>query len=131
MSTEKINGKEFAAKLDSCENLQDVQSVLAKTMDDKTLLDRTNNLSDNDLVVSLKASRADFYARKGGLTRHQECVEMAANKWRDLKMNQDREKGVSEAEVKGKKYIPDFKREVQTAIQIRAHQRNKMLQAVH
>lgn len=130
MSTEKINGKEFALALDNCEKIQDVQNLLAKTMDDKTLLDRTNNLSDNDLVVSLKASRADFYARKGGLTRHQECVEMAAAKWRDLKIKKDKEKGVPEAEIKDKKYISDFKKEVDTAIQIRKYQRENALQTV-
>lgn len=98
---EKINGKEFVAALDGCLVTKDIFDLLDKTMDKSTLKNRLLNVRDNDLVVALNAQVARFNAGQGLRTSHQDCVNMAADKYQQINKN----KGVKYFKAELNKYI--------------------------
>ncbi len=84
---EKINGEEFVVALDKCRSTKDIFELLDKTMDRDTIKDRLKNVRDYDLVVNLNAQVARFNVKANKRTSHQDCVNMAADKYLQLNKN--------------------------------------------
>ena len=70
-------------------------------MDKDTLKNRLQNVRDNDLVVALNAQVAKFNAGQGLRTSHQDCVNMAADKYQQINKN----KGVKFFKAEMNKFI--------------------------
>lgn len=80
----ELNGKKFVSDLDECRSSQEIFELLDKTMDKETLKNRLHNVKDNDLVVALNAQVAKFNAGQGLRTSHQDCVNMAADRYQQI-----------------------------------------------
>lgn len=92
MNTEvkKLDGKAFIADLNKCETIKELFTLLDKTMDRATLKDRMSNIDklnekNVDLILAFHAANAKA---KGGLKgvkiSHQDCVNMAACRYKEL-----------------------------------------------
>lgn len=79
-----INGKGFIAALDMCSSDKEIFELLNKYMDNGTLRERLKNVRDNDLVNTFYAQAARVNADHGLRTSHQDCVTMAADKYRQI-----------------------------------------------
>ena len=97
----ELNGKEFVATLEGCRSSKDIFELLDKTMDKDTLKNRLQNVRDNDLVVALNAQVAKFNAGQGLRTSHQDCDNMAADKYQQINKN----KGVKYFKAEMNKFI--------------------------
>ena len=93
----ELNGKEFVASLEGCRSSQDIFELLDKTMDKDTLKNRLQNVRDN----ALNAQASNFNAWQGLLTSHQDCVNMAADKYQQINKN----KGVKFFKAEMNKFI--------------------------
>ena len=80
----ELNGKEFIAKLEGCQTPKAIFGLLSETMDKEVLKNRLQNVRDNDLVVALNAQVARFNASQGLRTSHQDCVNIAADKYQQI-----------------------------------------------
>ena len=102
----ELNGKEFIAKLEGCQNPKAIFGLLTETMDKDVLKNRLLNVRDNDLVVALNAQVARFNASQGLRTSHQDCVNMAADKYQQVS-----NKGVKFFKAEMNKYITEKEQE--------------------
>lgn len=107
----EIKGKEFVAALDECHTTKDVFELLDKTMDKDTLKNRLQNVRDHDLVVTLNAQVARFNVGQGLRTSHQDCVNMAADKY--LQINKNRHIPYFKAQLN--QYITNKERGIEKA----------------
>lgn len=95
-----LNGKEFVASLEECRSSKDIFALLDKTMEVDVLKERLANIRDNDLVIALNAQVAKFNAGQGLRTSHQDCVNMAADRFQQVT-----KKGVKFFKAEANKYI--------------------------
>ena len=105
----ELNGKEFVAKLEGCQTPRAIFGLLSETMDKEVLKNRLQNVRDNDLVVALTAQVARFNAGQGLRTSHQDCVNMAADKYQQIS-----KKGVKSFKEEMNKYIANREKEADT-----------------
>lgn len=102
----ELNGKEFIAKLEGCQTPKAIFGLLSETMDKDVLKNRLLNVRDNDLVVALNAQVARFNASQGLRTSHQDCVNMAADKYQQVS-----NRGVKFFKAEMNKYITEKEQE--------------------
>lgn len=102
----ELNGKDFVAKLEGCKTPKAIFCLLSETMDKEVLKNRLQNVRDNDLVVALNAQVARFNASQGLRTSHQDCVNMAADKYQQIS-----KKGVKFFKAEMNKYITGQEKE--------------------
>ncbi len=102
----ELNGKDFVAKLEGCKTPKAIFGLLSETMDKEVLKNRLQNVRDNDLVVALNAQVARFNASQGLRTSHQDCVNMAADKYQQIS-----KKGVKFFKAEMNKYITGQEKE--------------------
>lgn len=102
----ELNGKDFVAKLEGCNTPKAIFGLLSETMDKEVLKNRLQNVRDNDLVVALNAQVARFNASQGLRTSHQDCVNMAADKYQQIS-----KKGVKFFKAEMNKYITGQEKE--------------------
>lgn len=102
----ELNGKEFVVKLEGCQTPRAIFGLLSETMDKEILKNRLQNVRDNDLVVALNAQVARFNASQGLRTSHQDCVNMAADKYQQIS-----KKGVKFFKAEMNKYITGQEKE--------------------
>ena len=78
-----IDGKLLLTSLEQCHTSRDIFEVLHNTMDNNTLKERLENLSDNDLVVALNRQRTivNIQHNPQYYTTHQDAVTLAAAKY--------------------------------------------------
>ena len=81
-----IDGKSFLTRLEQCHTSKDIFELLHNTMDNNTLKERLENLSDNDLVVALNKQRAivNIQHNPQYYTTHQDAVILAAAKYMEI-----------------------------------------------
>ena len=79
-----VNGKAYVVALDECQTAEDVFVLLHKTMDREVLKDRTSHVNDNDLITTLHAQRARCNINLGYRTSHEDCVNMAAQRYQQI-----------------------------------------------
>ena len=102
----ELNGKDFVAKLEGCKTPKAIFGLLSETMDKEVLKNRLQNVRDNDLVVALNAQVARSNASQGLRTSHQDCVNMAADKYQQIS-----KKGVKFFKAEMNKYITGQEKE--------------------
>ena len=82
----RIKGKEFVASLDECRSADDVLGLLGRTFngDSDKMRERASHVSDSPQIVKLNATMSTFNAKQGKDTRHQDCMNMAAQRYAEL-----------------------------------------------
>lgn len=88
----RVDGKEFVTKLDDCRTLDEVIALLRDTMSEETIRDRLDRMSDNDLVIALKAQAARVNVGFRYKTTHEELLIMAADKYQKMTGGEEGEK---------------------------------------
>ena len=102
----KLDGKGFARSLSDCKTEEEVFGLLGSVLGPEKMRDRARNVSNIPQIVKLKAREALLSAMQGKDTRHQDCMNMAADRY---------------LEITGKK-VEQFKAEVNkhaTALEMR------------
>ena len=77
----EIDGAAFAKELSDCKNAKEIFSLLGKTMKTDVLRNRMQNVSNMDAVVKMNAAIAKVNIQHNRRTSHQDCLEMAADKY--------------------------------------------------
>ncbi len=100
MNHKSINGKKFVEELAMCETKESVFELVNKIMSATTFKDRLKNVNDNDLLLNLDASKAKLNASSGCRTSNQDCVNMAATKFKNITG-----KGVKNFKIEANKFV--------------------------